>query len=112
SEGPVAQRLEQWTHNPLVPGSNPGGPTTHIFSDNYLCRIQNSPSAQGNGKLWVLAVPHKTLRQFAAGFHAAKLVHLVVQPVPTFRVLAGVGEASRPLPVRGFAYVHVVGGME
>src|SRR5215471_2884062 len=26
--GPLAQRLEQWTHNPLVPGSNPGGPTT------------------------------------------------------------------------------------
>jgi hypothetical protein len=26
-EGPLAQRLEQWTHNPLVPGSNPGGPT-------------------------------------------------------------------------------------
>src|SRR6266487_7162261 len=27
--GPVAQRLEQRTHNPLVPGSNPGGPTKH-----------------------------------------------------------------------------------
>jgi hypothetical protein len=26
--GLVAQRLEQRTHNPLVPGSNPGGPTT------------------------------------------------------------------------------------
>jgi hypothetical protein len=26
SRGPVAQRLEQGTHNPLVPGSNPGGP--------------------------------------------------------------------------------------
>ena len=26
--GPLAQRLEQRTHNPLVPGSNPGGPTT------------------------------------------------------------------------------------
>lgn len=25
--GPVAQRLEQWTHNPLVQGSNPCGPT-------------------------------------------------------------------------------------
>ena len=25
--GPVAQRLEQWTHNPLVAGSNPAGPT-------------------------------------------------------------------------------------
>ena len=26
--GPVAQRLEQGTHNPLVRGSNPCGPTT------------------------------------------------------------------------------------
>ena len=25
--GSIAQRLEQGTHNPLVPGSNPGGPT-------------------------------------------------------------------------------------
>ena len=30
--GPLAQRLEQWTHNPLVPGSNPGGPTSFLFS--------------------------------------------------------------------------------
>ena len=28
SEGPIAQWLEQRTHNSLVPGSNPGGPTT------------------------------------------------------------------------------------
>ena len=27
TRGPVAQRLEQGTHNPLVPGSNPGGPS-------------------------------------------------------------------------------------
>src|SRR5690606_36450209 len=25
--GPIAQRSEQGTHNPLVPGSSPGGPT-------------------------------------------------------------------------------------
>ena len=29
--GPVAQRLEQRTHNPLVPGSNPGGPTNQLY---------------------------------------------------------------------------------
>ena len=29
--GPVAQRLEQWTHNPLVQGSNPCGPTKNSF---------------------------------------------------------------------------------
>ena len=28
-EGPVAQRLEQGTHNPLVGGSKPSGPTIH-----------------------------------------------------------------------------------
>jgi hypothetical protein len=27
TDGPVAQRLEQGTHNPLVGGSNPSGPT-------------------------------------------------------------------------------------
>ena len=27
-DGPIAQWLEQRTHNPLVPGSSPGGPTT------------------------------------------------------------------------------------
>ena len=27
NSGPVAQRLEQWTHNPLVVGSNPTGPS-------------------------------------------------------------------------------------
>src|SRR6266496_3649532 len=35
--GPVAQRLEQGTHNPLVPGSNPGGPILHARADHLLC---------------------------------------------------------------------------
>ncbi len=30
--GPIAQWLEQRTHNPLVPGSSPGGPTNLTFS--------------------------------------------------------------------------------
>ena len=34
--GPVAQRLEQRTHNPLVPGSNPGGPTSFFPRVNSL----------------------------------------------------------------------------
>jgi hypothetical protein len=36
--GPIAQRLEQQTHNLLVPGSNPGGPTNRInhFQRNFL----------------------------------------------------------------------------
>ena len=29
-KGPVDQRLEQGTHNPLVPGSNPGGPSLRV----------------------------------------------------------------------------------
>ena len=31
--GPVAQWLEQWTHNPLVVGSNPTGPTFRKCGD-------------------------------------------------------------------------------
>ena len=30
SSGPIAQRLEQVTHNRLVPGSNPGGAIDEI----------------------------------------------------------------------------------
>src|SRR4029453_19032747 len=38
--GPVAQRLEQGTHNPLVPGSNPCGPKFHFrfLICHYRCR--------------------------------------------------------------------------
>src|SRR5579884_4292459 len=40
--GPVAQRLEQRTHNPSVPGSNPGGPFLSAASPPYdrLCGQQ------------------------------------------------------------------------
>lgn len=34
--GPVAQRLEQWTHNPLVVGSNPTGPNCRLFKGKHL----------------------------------------------------------------------------
>jgi hypothetical protein len=37
SWGPVAQRLEQQTHNLLVVGSNPTGPTTKLKQELYLC---------------------------------------------------------------------------
>ena len=36
--GPVAQRLEQQTHNLLVPGSNPGGPTSILRVINQFRR--------------------------------------------------------------------------
>src|SRR5262245_59539162 len=42
--GPVAQRLEQGTHNPLVGGSNPSGPT------RWLAAIERCQlSTWGNG---------------------------------------------------------------
>src|SRR4051812_37439863 len=36
--GPVAQRLEQGTHNSLVPGSNPGGPFEEVPSSSQKPR--------------------------------------------------------------------------
>src|SRR5205807_822329 len=45
--GPLAQRLEQRTHNPLVVGSNPTGPTT-IFAFNVMARLpsRHSPASR------------------------------------------------------------------
>ena len=37
--GPVAQRLEQGTHNPLVGGSNPSGPTMDRSSSILVSRL-------------------------------------------------------------------------
>ena len=37
--GPVAQRLEQGTHNPLVPGSNPGGPSLRFGAQGEKQRL-------------------------------------------------------------------------
>jgi hypothetical protein len=42
--GPIAQRLEQQTHNLLVPGSNPGGPTK---PDNDFGQDRLAPPADG-----------------------------------------------------------------
>ncbi len=36
--GPVAQRLEQWTHNPLVGGSNPPGPILLSFKFQLITK--------------------------------------------------------------------------
>lgn len=38
-KGLLAQRLEQRTHNPLVAGSNPAGPTRLYFS--YYKKVKN-----------------------------------------------------------------------
>ena len=46
--GPVAQRLEQGTHNPLVVGSNPTGPTILKFLSSVTnCDLSAPPSQQG-----------------------------------------------------------------
>src|SRR5258707_2559909 len=39
--GPVAQRLEQRTHNPLVVGSNPTGPTNHPIESSRVSRASS-----------------------------------------------------------------------
>ena len=40
-QGPLAQRLVQRTHNPLVDGSNPSGPTTFsvVYESVRLCKL-------------------------------------------------------------------------
>src|SRR5512146_1370461 len=43
--GPVAQRLEQGTHNPLVPGSNPGGPTS-LFPSPSATLLRELPALE------------------------------------------------------------------
>ena len=42
--GPVAQRLEQGTHNPLAGGSNPSGPTIKKEAVAVRCHIACSYS--------------------------------------------------------------------
>ena len=41
--GPLAQRLEQGTHNPLIAGSNPAGPTISRFSSKTNRHIWGNP---------------------------------------------------------------------
>jgi hypothetical protein len=49
--GPVAQRLEPWTHNPLVPGSNPGGPTSPFRSKKTRGQFNSSVNGGFRGGL-------------------------------------------------------------
>jgi hypothetical protein len=53
SPGPVAQRLEQWTHNPLVAGSNPAGPTKNAWNGHFTPH-----SASNLGQVRVM-LPHR-----------------------------------------------------
>ena len=52
--GPLAQRLEQGTHNPLVRGSNPRGPTIFLMSSVYI----GSPAKNGD---FFMYYPHEAI---------------------------------------------------
>ena len=47
-KGPVAQRLEQGTHNPLVPGSNPGGPSLTNRATRHSNRLDLANSQRAD----------------------------------------------------------------
>ncbi len=49
--GPVAQRLEQWTHNPLVVGSNPTGPTTQTPENKRVTKTDQQSSKSEKEKV-------------------------------------------------------------
>jgi hypothetical protein len=75
--GPVAQRLEQRTHNPSVPGSNPGGPFCSRtatrqphYSTCHVCRTCRECACG--------AYPRAYLRNRLTGQHAL-LGRLVVR---------------------------------
>ena len=74
--GPVAQRLEQGTHNPLVPGSNPGGPIlwptrrslgvaeSLSFVNPVCCRLGKCPRRhlKAGGDDGLVASPHRGVK--------------------------------------------------
>jgi hypothetical protein len=50
-KGPLAQRLEQRTHNPLVLGSNPRGPTIRVNAQSIPTRSSRSARISPTGDL-------------------------------------------------------------
>ena len=50
--GPLAQRLEQRTHNPSVPGSNPGGPTRLLGNQITRSELDCEPSGEFCIRFW------------------------------------------------------------
>ncbi len=61
-KGPVAQRLEQGTHNPLVVGSNPTGPTSLTLCKPMKQRVLDKSSKPAK-RLEVALLAH----EYAAG---------------------------------------------
>jgi hypothetical protein len=97
--GPVAQRLEQGTHNPLVPGSNPGGPTTAAESRQIDRSTLGSGDAvrpadrpippRGSVRLWTNSL----------GRAYPPSCDLLVHPVRTIYRLAALGFCEELVPV-------------
>lgn len=54
--GPIAQRLEQGTHNPLVPGSNPGGPILPRCVSASTCMPTTDQLTESIGGLVIVQV--------------------------------------------------------
>ena len=63
--GPVAQRLEQGTHNPLVGGSNPSGPT--ILRSSFLYSYTHFPLSSFAGVICLVAVLQAVWPTMAVG---------------------------------------------
>src|SRR5712664_3872556 len=73
--GPVAQRLEQRTHNPLVLGSNPSGPTNKFlrpaFAISWFFRLVYFPQIREHREQ--TSATRSTARRCESGNHTAKI---------------------------------------
>ena len=75
SEGPVAQRLEQGTHNPLVGGSNPSGPTSSSILRRRTALLRWSiASLRGEVVVWVRL--DRSCARYPKDAAAAKRLHV------------------------------------
>jgi hypothetical protein len=85
--GPVAQRLEQGTHNPLVGGSNPSGPTT----DQQLARghinVRPAPSAAAPLRMQDQLL-HAPVQQLSHKEHVLRGAGHLVNPAELLELLA------------------------
>src|SRR5215472_870069 len=72
--GPVAQRLEQGTHNPLVGGSNPSGPTIeYAFRSLSAQACDVIVTCQNWTRLWYRGQGSR-VHHFPNIFHAPMLI--------------------------------------
>src|SRR5579862_6014621 len=102
--GPLAQRLEQRTHNPLVVGSNPTGPTNQI---NHLQAIGFGWVLQLQGTFTGTTSEFSTigLRVIAATASRFAAIRMWLHPSNIARLMcpirAGIGDSgTRPLSRR------------